>query len=839
MTAAKTADMPALPDLPVREVLDDVLGALGRVGAAILVAPPGAGKTTLLPLALLTAPWRRDGRIILVEPRRLAARAAARRMAAMLGEEVGQTVGQRMRLDTKVSRRTAIEVVTEGVFTRMALDDPELNGIAVVLFDEFHERALDADFGLALTIEIRAALRADLRCVVMSATLDAVAVARLLGGAPVIESAGRAHGVEIRYAGRPAGEPIEDAMAATIRQVHGVETGSILAFLPGEAEIRRTVDRLSGQFETTTDILPLYGRLPAAEQDRAIRPAPAGRRKIVLATAIAETSITIDGVRIVVDGGLSRRPVFEPATGIARLETVRVSQAAADQRAGRAGRTEPGVAIRLWREAQTASLAAFDPPEICAADLSGLILDCLAWGVNDPLVLPFLDPPPAAAIAEARRLLDALDAIDDGGGLTRRGRQMRALGLPVRAAAMVVSAAEGGHDVALAARLALVIGEPGLGGSSPDLEERLRHFAAEGGSRARAAAALAARIAEQARGGRQASDLPAAPVTGVGDLLAAGFPDRLARQRGPRGRYVMVNGRGAVLDVSRPEAARLADSPFIVIADLTGQAGGHRVLAAAAIDRQTIEERFADTLVTETVTAFEHHSRSVRARQVRRIGRLVLGETPLPRPGGLEAARALAEGVAVLGLSQLPWSAEAGQLRARIGFLNRQIGDPWPDVGEAALLARLETWFVPFQHGVTTWQAIRPQGLAAGLMCLLPDGVRQDLDRLAPATFVAPTGTRLAVRYDSEAPMISVRVQELYGLRRHPAIAAGRLPLVVELLSPAGRPIQTTRDLPGFWAGSWAEVRADMRGRYPKHVWPDNPAEAEATRHTRRSDRRR
>ena len=811
------------PDLPVCRILPEIHAALETERSAVLAAPPGAGKTTLVPLSLLGAGWRGDGRIILVEPRRLAARAAARRMAALCGEPVGKTVGYRMRLDTRISPATRIEVVTEGVFTRMILDDPELTGIAAVLFDEFHERSLDADFGLALALDVRGALREDLRILVMSATLDTERVAAVLGSVRVVESLGRVFPVDVRYRERSAGEPVEDAMVRAIEAAHAEESGSILAFLPGQAEIRRTAERLSGRFGAGTTIANLYGNLDGPAQDLAIRPAPDGQRKIVLATAIAETSITIDGVGVVIDSGLSRQPVFEPATGITRLETVRVSRAAADQRAGRAGRTGPGVAIRLWRAEQTAALAPFAPPEILAADLAGLVLDCAAWGVCDPASLAFIDPPPPAALEEARSLLVQLGALDPAGGLSARGRHMRALGLPARHAAMVVEAAERGDDIHAAARLAVLMGEPGLGGKSIDLDERLERFGAESNARAQAARGLAGRIAASAR------EQLAGPVGcrggTAGGLLVAGFADRIARQRGGRGRFLMANGRGAVVD----ERDRLAASEFLVIADLTGRAAAQRVLAAAEVDRATVEERLSSMIETREEYAFDRASRSVRARLWRRIGAMTLDERSLPLSDAAATCEALAGGVRILGLEALPWDKSSRQMRERIGFLHRSIGGDWPEVSDDALVARLDEWFAPFQAGVSCLDDVRPASLSEGLAALVPHALRRDLDRLAPTHYEVPTGSRHEIRYGGKDPVLAVRVQEVFGLGEHPAIAGGRLPLVLELLSPARRPIQTTLDLPGFWSGSWRDVRAEMRGRYPKHSWPEDPLAAEPT----------
>lgn len=808
----------SLPDLPVSHVLPAIGVALGTRGRAVLSAPPGAGKTTLVPLYLLNQEWRGDGKIVLLEPRRLAARAAASRMASLLGETVGETVGYRMRLDTRISARTRIEVVTEGVFARMILDDPELAGVSTVIFDEFHERSLDADFGLALALDVQSALRDDLRVLVMSATLDVARIAALLDQPPLIESMGRSYPIDIRYQDRPAGERIEDAMARAIIDAHASESGSILAFLPGQAEIARTAERLEGRFGMQTVIAPLYGNLTLKEQDAAIRPAEPGTRKVVLATSIAETSITIDGVRIVIDSGLQRLPVFEASTGITRLETVRVSRASADQRAGRAGRTEPGIAIRLWHQGQTAALPAFTPPQILSSDLSGLVLDLAHWGVQDTRSLSFVDQPPETTLSEARALLRQLGALGEDGGLTARGKMMRDLALPPRLAAMVISAGEVGH-ARDAAALAVLLTEQGLGGPGIDLEERMRRFRSERGDRAEGARQLAARLAK---------GLDVAKTTEpsqTGRLLLHAFPDRIALQRGGRGRFLMANGRGAEL----PETERLAGSQMLVIADLTGRAAQGRILAAAEVLRADIEEELPDAISIDDQTFFDRQSRQVRARRATRLGAIVFDETPLPRPAGEAVSRALAEGLRELGLEQLPFSKEAMQLRERIGFLHRSIGDPWPDLSDEALLAQLDEWFVPYQMGARGISDISPSGLSTGLMALIPHELQRDLSRLAPTHFEAPTGQRHPIQYDGEEPTLTIRVQELFGLKQHPAIGGGRLPLLLELTSPAHRPIQTTRDLPGFWAGSWKDVRTEMRGRYPKHPWPERPEDAMPT----------
>lgn len=809
---------PELPNLPIIAVLPEITQALASGTRAVLSAPPGAGKTTIVPLALLGEPWC-NGKIILLEPRRLAARAAAGRMASLLGEPIGDTVGYRMRLDSRISAKTRIEVVTEGVFARMLLEEPELAGVSAVIFDEFHERSLDADFGLALALDVQSGLREDMRILVMSATLDTKRVGILLGDPPLIASEGRSFAVDIRHRDRPTGERIEDSVSAAILDAHRSETGSILAFLPGQGEILRTVERLEGRFGPETAVVPLYGNLTQKEQDLAIRPSPAGQRKIVLATSIAETSITIDGVRIIVDSGLQRLPVFEPSTGITRLETVRASRASVDQRAGRAGRTEPGMAIRLWHPGQTAALPAFTPPQILSSDLSQLALDMAHWGVRDTSSLLFLDPPPVPALAEAHALLVQLGALDAQHGVTEKGRLMRRLALPPRLAAMAISAAEEGYG-GEACQLAVLLTEQGLGGSDVDLDERLRRFRNERSARADAARGLADRIARALpKGGASNDKAPA------GRLLLHAYPDRIAMQRGGRGRFVMANGRGAELT----ETDRMAAAPMLVIADLSGRAARARILSAAEVSRAETLQGLPDVVIQGDECFFDQASRQVRARRVTRLGAIIFDETPLPRPAGEQVARALADGIRELGLDALPFSKEALHLKQRIAFLHRTIGEPWPDMSDEALLSGLDEWFVPFQGGRTSLDGIDPGSLTDGLRSLLPHGMGQELNRMAPTHFEAPTGQRHPIRYDGADPVLTIRVQELFGMKIHPSVAGGRLPLLLELTSPAHRPIQTTQDLPGFWAGSWKDVRADMRGRYPKHPWPENPAQAAPT----------
>ncbi|MFE1602444.1 ATP-dependent helicase HrpB [Methylobacterium sp. ID0610] len=814
----------AAPALPIDAVLGDLQAALAAGPNAVLVAPPGAGKTTRVPLALLDASWRGDGRIIVLEPRRLAARAAAERMAETLGERVGDTVGLRVRLGSKVSGRTRIEVVTEGVFARMILDDPELSGVAAVLFDEFHERSLDADLGLALALDAQGGLREDLRLVAMSATLDGARVARLMGEAPVIASEGRAHPVETRYLDRDPNRRIEEAMAEAIERALRAEPGSVLAFLPGQGEIRRVATLLEGRLGAfpEVDLAPLYGALDRAEQDRAVRPSPPGRRKVVLATSIAETSLTIEGVRVVVDSGLARVPVYEPDLGLTRLVTVRASRASVDQRRGRAGRTQPGICYRLWAEAATGALEPFTKPEILSADLAGLVLDAAAWGVADPATLPFLDPPPAPALAEAKALLGGLGALDADGRLTPEGERLRALPLPPRLARMVVAAGARGRAAARdAADLAAVLVERGLGGDAVDLTERVERFRRDRSGRAEDMRRLAAGWARAAGPVASETESPA-----PGALLALAYPDRIARARGKPGEFVLANGRGAALE----PALALAREPFLAVAEIVGKASAARILAAAPITLDAIEALFADRIEARTSVAFDAGARALRARAQRRLGALVLGERVLPVPADADSARLLARGVADLGLSALPWSKAAAQWRERVQFLRRAEGEPWPDLSDAALGATAEDWLAPHLVGLTRLDEIGPDRLAEALHALLPWNLRARLDAEAPTHLEVPTGSRIPVDYGAEEPVLAVRVQELFGLAAHPTIGGGRVPLLLHLLSPAQRPIQITRDLPGFWRGSWAAVRSDMRGQYPKHPWPEDPLTAPPTR---------
>jgi ATP-dependent helicase HrpB len=815
--------------LPIDAVLDDLSRTLEAHTAAVLVAPPGAGKTTRVPLALLDAPWAAGKKIIVLEPRRIAARASADRMAKSLGERTGETVGYRVRFGSKISRATRIEVVTEGIFTRQILDDPELSGIAAVLFDEFHERSLDADMGLALARDAQLGLREDLRILVMSATLDGARVAKLLGEAPVVESEGRAFPVETRYLGRKADAQVERQMADAIASALRADSGSVLAFLPGAAEIRRTQTFLSERVQDASiEIVPLFGALDAAVQDRAIAPAPKGTRKVVLATSIAETSLTIEGVRIVVDSGLARVPRYEPDIGLTRLETVRASRAAADQRRGRAGRTEPGVCYRLWDEPQTASLAPYTQPEILSADLSSLVLDLAQWGVADPAALSFLDPPPGPAWKEAKSLLTELNALDGDGRITAEGKSLRALALPPRLARMIVDSHRAGAGEA-AAEIAAILTERGLGGDSADLEHRLDQFRRDRSPRASSARDLARRWASQVAASEKAAAGQDELSTGL--MLAYAFPDRVARNRG-NGSFVLANGRGAAVE----QTSSLARAPYIAIGEMTGTAASGRILLAAPITQDDIELHFAEHIEAVDEISFDRGAMALRARRKRTLHAITLSEATLAVSPSEDTARIFADGLIAAGLDRLPWSKAAKQWRDRVMFLRKAEGDSWPDLSDDGLIARRDDWLLPALYDKTALKDISAGDLSDALMALLPWEMRARLEREAPTHFEAPTGSVLAIDYEAEqGPTIAVRLQELFGLNTHPSIAAGKVPLVLELLSPAQRPVQVTRDLPGFWRGSYSAVRSDLRGRYPRHPWPDDPASALPTRRVKPS----
>jgi len=809
--------------LPIDSVLPQIGAHLASQNSAVLVAPPGAGKTTRVPLFLLEQDFCRTGKIIVLEPRRLAARAAAERMASMLGEQIGQTIGLRVRLQSKISHHTRIEIVTEGVFTRMILDDPALEGVAAVLFDEYHERSLDADLGLALALDAQSGLREDLRILVMSATLDGARVAGLLGKAPVIESQGRAYPIETLYVGRDPLLRIEEQMVKTIMQALNAQTGSLLAFLPGQGEIIRTANLLSDKLkDPLIDVCPLYGAMDREAQDLAVSPAKTGRRKIVLATSIAETSLTIEGVRVVIDSGLARIPRYEPDLGLTRLETVRASRAAADQRRGRAGRTEPGVCYRLWEEAATGALEAFSPPEILSADLSSLVLDLAAWGLRDPYTVSWLDPPPLAALTEARLMLRQIGALDDSFTLTDQGRHIRALALPPRLARMVVEAATQGQ-AQLAADLAATLVERGLGGDSLDLSERVERFGKDRSKRAQDARRLANGWAQQARRFANVSEDETASSLDSGRLIALAYPDRIAKARGKPGEFIMANGRACYVEPHD----HLARQDWLAVAEISGRAASARILAAAPLTLAEIGQVQPEALLWQDDLQFDKASAALRARRLRRLGAMIIAEQNLAVPSTQAAANILANGIASLGIKRLAWTKAQKQWRDRVMFLRQAEGETWPDLSDQALALDAENWLAPFILGRSSLADIKPEDLDSAVKALLPWDLTKRLEQEAPTHYEAPTGSQIAIEYETDSgPILAIRVQELFGLSQHPTLAGGRVPLTLHLLSPAHRPIQITRDLPGFWKGSWSAVKTEMKGRYPRHVWPDDPAGA-------------
>jgi len=771
-------------DLPVVAVLPRLRSVLASGRNAVLVAPPGAGKTTAVAPALLDQPWC-TGEVLILSPRRLAARAAAERMAALASEPVGGRIGYVTRLDRKVSPATRITVMTEGIFRNRIQAAPDLPGVSAVLFDEVHERSLDSDASLAFARDAQAGLRPDLRLVAMSATLDGARFAGLLDG-EIVASEGRAWPLAIRYLGRDPGERIEDAMARAIHTALGGAEGGVLAFLPGVAEIERTAARLDGLGEGI-EVFPLYGQLPPDAQRRAIAPSPL--RKVVLATSIAESSLTLDGIGIVVDAGLARRPRYDRGAGLTRLATERVSQAGATQRAGRAARQGPGVAWRLWEEAATAGLPKFDPPEILEADLSALLLDCLLWGVRDPRELAWLDPPPPAAITEASRRLHAIGAIDGDGRVTEHGRAVARVPLPPRLAHMIVA-----DGSAIAGEVAMLLTERGLGGPDIDIAARLRAWRHDRSPRATAARRAAARLAN------------GAAATSVGECVALAFPDRVARRRGDGARWASVGGRGFVLDPANP----LASSDWLAVAETQGVAAGARIVAAAAIDAADVRHLLGDRATVATTVSYDPVTSGVVARRTRRLGAIVLDDVPVEADRA-QARAALVTAIQAHGLTLLP---------VPVALLARASHAGVTALNEAVLVADVEAWLPE----VRRLSDLTPGALAEAWLARLDRGDRRTLDARAPRDFTSPAGSTHAIDYADDAPAVTLRVQALFGLATHPRV--GDTPLVLHLTSPAGRPIQTTRDLPGFWAGSWASVAKEMRGRYPRHAWPDDPQAA-------------
>lgn len=798
-----------------------------------------------MPLALLDSPWLNQQSIVMLEPRRLAARGAAFRIAELMGEPVGETVGYRMRGDTRVGRNTRIEVVTEGVLTRRLQHDPTLAGVGLLVFDEFHERSLDADLGLALALHTQALVRDDLRILIMSATLDGAAVAQLLQDAPVVTSEGRAHPVETRYRPSPASQQaarIESATVAVIVEALRDEPGDILVFLPGAGEIRRVEAALVERNLGGAIVTPLYGMLSQSEQDRAVRPDPGGRRKIVLSTSIAETSLTIDGIRVVVDSGWSRVPRFSPGTGMTRLDTVRVSRASADQRRGRAGRLAPGVCYRLWAAQENHALLAAAPPEIANADLAPLALDLAAAGVTDPGELRWLDAPAPAAFAQARDLLAELDALDSKGRLTPHGREMAALPVHPRLAHMLLHAARRGA-LPMASRLAALLGERDVFRGSDgqvDADLSLRIAAVDPGERAappsgadldrdavRRVRVEADRLLAQLRGAGGGLTGDTASHDALGILAALAYPDRVAQRRaGERARFVLRNGRGAELTA----AQSLSRSAYIVAVELDDRRPESRIFRAAAVDEAELRELFAAQISTADSIAFDNASGAVVARRREMLGAIALRDVDLPNPDAEAVRVTLLGAIRVHGVSLLPWPDAAIRLRARLAFIAHH-DDTWPDVSDAALTQRLDEWLGPSVLGLRRLGDLARIDLSEALLRLLDWQQRRSLDDLAPPHLVVPTGSRIPVDYsDPEAPTLAVRIQEVFGLTESPRVLAGRVPVTMQLLSPAHRPVQITKDLAGFWRTSYFDVRKDLRGRYPRHEWPEDPLSATPTR---------
>jgi ATP-dependent helicase HrpB len=869
--------LPPFPDLPVVAALPELLAALEASPRAVLEAPPGAGKTTVVPLALLAAEWREPAQKILVlEPRQLAARAAAARLAQLLGEPVGRTVGYRVRLDSKVSKDTRIEVITEGILTRMIQDDPALEDVACVVFDEFHERSLNADLGLALSLDAQAVLRPELRILLMSATLEAQRLGQWLP-APVVSSAGFLFPVETHYLdprraaalpNKPS-ERLAELVPGQVREALNRHEGDVLVFLPGVADLQRVDRKLGDSLPPNTDLHLLHGELPLEAQDAALRPAVAGRRKVILATSIAETSLTIEGVRVVVDGGFARVPRFIARTGFTTLETVPVARAAADQRRGRAGRLAPGTCYRLWTEAEQHQLPAHRPPEIHTADLSGLVLELALWGANDPSSLRWLDVPPAAAVAQARELLVRLGAVgneqltmnneqgvDSDCSLlivncslkpTAHGRQLAKLGLPPRLGHLVVRGTELGHGAAATA-LAALLGERDLlrwatpndpRPLPPDLRLRLEALASgrpplPGLALHHATLQRVRDVARhlQSRSGSQkaASSLTSSPV---GLLTALAYPDRLAQREAPD-RLRLVTGQRVSLKTEDVDP----QAQFFAVAYLAGTAAAPRATLAAPLDKEELEAAFAEQIVTTEEVRYDATAQRVTGRRVRRLGALRLSESTIGQPDAALVAQALLGYLQEAGLTKLNWTDEAQQLRQRLAFLHQFIGgEQWPSFDDEALLADLPDWLGPHLAGLKSLDQVQRLDLTEPILARLPGGwaQRQELDHLAPAALEVPSGSHITLDYsDPAAPVLAVKLQELFGLTETPTVAGGRVPLLLHLLSPGGRPAQVTRDLRSFWEKGYFEVRKDLKGRYPKHPWPDKPMEHIPTKLTKK-----
>jgi ATP-dependent helicase HrpB len=858
---------PASSGLPIDEALPALRLALSGARTAVLQAPPGAGKSTVVPLALLGEPWMRGKRLIMLEPRRLATRAVAQRMAHTLREPIGRTVGYRMRLETRVSPETRIEVVTEGVLTRMLQSDPALEGTALVVFDEFHERSVQADLALALALDAQATIAPELKLLVMSATLAARAIAGALGGAPTVLAEGRSHPVAVRFLGRGApalpgaspragAESPERIVARAVRRVLKEEPGGdVLVFLPGAAEISRvqrlleSSDLCPSMRSGSINVRALHGELAASDQDEALAPSPAGTRKVILSTNIAETSLTVEGVRLVVDSGLVRRSVFDPASGMSRLTTRRISRASAEQRCGRAGRLGPGACYRLWSEEAHRGLAAQDSPEILEADLTAVALELAAWGARDPGELTWLDPPPPAMLASARELLVRLGALDQAGRITAHGRAMAQLPVHPRLAHLLLKGRELAR-VELAAALAALLSERDIltARTAPDADvrTRLELLAATDATHARDSFALerarrAARSLARQLGSAGAAPAEPRDTAQAGILLAFAYPDRIGRRRSEAaGRYLLANGRGAYF----AEPQSLARQEFIVAVDLDDRERDARIRLAAPVGRSELEEHLAERIETVRSIEWSEREEAVVARKTSRLDGLVLDEKRLAEIPRAEARSVMLEAVRRMGIGALPWSDEARELKARIELVRalrvlaagKSRGDAaeWPAVDDAALAATLERWLAPRLEGITRRAELARVDLASALRGLLAREQQLQLDALAPTHLEVPSGSRVRIDYlDEGGPSVAVRLQEVFGLTETPRIAGGRIPVTFKLLSPAQRPVQITRDLASFWRGAYADVRKALRGRYPRHYWPENPLEAATTRRAR------
>jgi len=824
-----------LPDLPIKSVLGEIAAALASQSAAVVVAPPGSGKTTVVPLALLAEQWLAGQRIIILEPRRLAARAAARRMSELLGEAVGETVGYRIRFERRLSKRTRIEVVTEGILSRMLQNDPELAGVGLVVFDEFHERSLQADLALALCLDVRD-LRPDLRILVMSATLDMGPISELLGGAPVISGEGRCFPVAVTYLPLAAHATVMAGMARAIRRALREQEGDILAFLPGSGEIRRlAAGELADLVEL--DILPLYGDLPQAEQDRIF--APARRRRLILATPIAESSLTVQGVGVVVDSGLAKRPRFDPATGLTRLETVKISKASAEQRAGRAGRLAPGHVYRLWSRAIHHTLADFELPEIINADLAPLLLELGLWGVRDPGRLAWLDPPRPGQVEKARILLVRLGAMDAGGLLTDLGKRLARLPLHPRLGLLLIKGEERGLQGVACDLAALLANRDILRGPDAqhgaDLELRLELLDLWRRRKTKQATARGADPHACRRVAREAASYRAllsrkgdkAVVGQAGTLLLYGYPDRLAGQLAAgRSHYLLAGGRRARLAAGDP----LHSHALLVVPHLDGAAKEGRIYLAAAVAEEEVRADHPQLVRTERVVAWNQEKQRVEARQCSRIGTVVLARQPWPGAPAEEVAASFLEGVRLLGPGCLPWTRASREFQARLVFLHEWLPDEWPSLADDRLFADL-AWLTPYIVGMSRVEELKKLDLTAILTSRFSWSRLREIDRLAPSHLEVPSGSRIKLHYEAGAPpVLAARIQEMFGMEETPLLCGGRVPVVVHLLSPARRPLQVTRDLAGFWRTTYHEVKKELKGRYAKHYWPDDPLNARARR---------